>query len=175
MSCCCTQNVTSIIKSHNKKLINTSIRNTLPCNCRKKHECPLDSKCRAENIVYKCFASIHGYPNKVYLGAAGDFKQRFYNPRMSFNNEGHSTDKTLSEYVWEVKRKLKIMLSLKWYIIKSVPAYANISRKCQLGLQEKFEILNYPNPNELLNKRSELISKCRHVNKFLLPNYKSKD
>ena len=37
---CCTQNVASIIKSHNKKLINTSIKNTLPCNCRKKHECP---------------------------------------------------------------------------------------------------------------------------------------
>ena len=29
------------------------------------------------------------YPNKVYLGSAGDFKQRFYNHRMSFNNEGH--------------------------------------------------------------------------------------
>ena len=37
------------------------------------------------------------------------------------------------------------------------------------------EILNYPNPNELLNKKSELISKCCHVNKFLLSNYKSND
>ena len=164
------------MKSHNKKLINTSIKNTLPCNCRKKYECPLDGKCRAENIVYKCVASGHGYPNKVYLGTAeGNFKQRFYNHRMSFNDEGHSTDTALSKYVWEVKKKLKIMPSLKWYIIKSVPAYSNISKKCQLCLQEKFEILNYPNPNELLNKRSELISKCRHVNKFLLSNYKSND
>ena len=176
VSYCCTQNVASIIKSHNKKLINTSIKNTLPCNCRKKHECPLDGKCRAENIVYKCVASVHGYPNKVYLGTAeGDFKQRFYNHQMSFNNEGHSTDTTFSKCIWEVKRKLKIMPSLKWHIIKSVPAYSNISKKCQLCLQEKFEILNYPNPNELLNKRSELISKCRHVNKFLLSNYKSND
>ena len=61
---CCTQNVASIIKSHNKKLINTSIKNTLPCNCRKKHECPLDGKCRAENIVYKCVASVHGILTK---------------------------------------------------------------------------------------------------------------
>ena len=95
VSYCCTQNVASIIKSHNKKLINTSIKNTLPCNCRKKHECPLDGKFRAENIVYKCVASVHGYP-KVYLGTTGDFKQRFYNHRMSFNNEGHSTETTLS-------------------------------------------------------------------------------
>ena len=139
----CTQNVASIIQSHNKKLINTPIKNTLPCNCRKKHECPLDSKCRAENIVYKWVASVHGYPNKVYLGTAGDFKQRFYNHRMSFNNEGHSTDTTFSKYVWEAKRKLKIMPLLKWYIIKSVSAYSNISKKCQLCLQEIFEILNY--------------------------------
>ena len=40
---------------------------------------------------------------------------------ISFKNEGHSTDTTLSKYIWEVKKKLKIMLSLKWSIIKSVP------------------------------------------------------
>ena len=176
VSYCCTQNVASIIKSHNKKLINTSIKNTLPCNCRKKYECPLDGKCRAENIVYKCVASLHGYPNKVYLGTTeGNFKQRFCNHRISYNDEGHSTDTALSKYVWEVKKKLKIMPSVKWYIIKFVLAYSNISKKCQLCLQEKIEILNYPNSNELLNKRLELISKCRHVNKFLLSNYKSND
>ena len=87
VSYCCTQNVASIIKSHNKKLINTSIKNILPCNCRKKHECPLDDKCRAENIVYKCIASVDGYTNKVFLGTAGGaFRQRFYNHRKSFNN-----------------------------------------------------------------------------------------
>ena len=80
VSYCCTQNVASIIKSHSKKLINTSIYNTLSSSCRKKHECPLDSTCRVENIVYKCVAAVHGYPNKVYLGTAeDDFKQRFYN------------------------------------------------------------------------------------------------
>ena len=56
----CTQNVASIIKSHNKKLINTSMKNIQPCNCRKKHECLLDGKCRAESIVYKCIASVDG-------------------------------------------------------------------------------------------------------------------
>ena len=69
------------------------MKNILPYNCRKKHECPLDGKCRAENIVYKCVASVDHYPNKVYLGTAeSDFKQSFYNHHMSFNNEGHSTD-----------------------------------------------------------------------------------
>ena len=132
----------------------------------------LDGKCRAENIVYKCAASVHGYSNKVYLGSAeGDFKQRFHNHRMSFNNEDCSIDTTLSKYFWEIKRKLKIMASLKWFTIKSVP----LCQLCQLCMQEKFEILNYPNPNEMLNKTSELISKCCHVNTFLLSTYKSDD
>ena len=48
---------------------------------------------------------------------------------MSFNNEGHSTDTTLFKYVLKVKRTLKIMPSLKWYIIKSVPAYSKCPRE----------------------------------------------
>ena len=80
VSYCCTENLASIIKSHNMKLINISIKNTLSFNCKNKYECPLDGKCRAENIAYKCVASVDGYTNKVYLGTAkGDFKQRFYN------------------------------------------------------------------------------------------------
>ena len=38
MSYCRAENLTSIIKSHNKKFINSSVKNTLPCNCRKKNE-----------------------------------------------------------------------------------------------------------------------------------------
>ena len=59
----------------------------------------LYGKCRAENIAYKCVVSVHEYPGKVYLSTAGDFKQRFYNHRMSFNNEGYSTDTTPSKSV----------------------------------------------------------------------------
>ena len=149
--------------------------NSLPCNYRKKHACPLDGKCRAENIVYKYAASVEGYPYKFYLGAAeGDFKHRFYNHRISFNNQGHSTDTTLSKYVVGMKKKFKVMPSLKWSLIKSVPANPNISKQCRLCL-EKFEILKYPNPNELLNNRSKLISKYRHIDRFLLSNYKFND
>ena len=35
-------------------------------------------------------------------------------------------------------------------------------------MQEKFEIITYKNPDELLNKKSELISTCRHKRKFML-------
>jgi len=33
----------------------------------------------------------------------------------------------------------------------------------------------YPTKEEHLNKRSKLIAKCRHMNKFMLANYISKD
>ena len=74
-----------------------------------------------------------------------------------------------------MKDKYDITPSLKWYIIKSVPGYSNISKRCMLCLHEKYEILNYPDQQKLLNKRSELVLKCRHINKFLLSNYKSND
>ena len=77
---------------------------------------------------------------------------------MLFNSEGLSTDKTLSKYVWEMKKNFKIILSLKWSIIKSLEAYSNISKKYRLFLQGKFEIPHYYlNPNELFKKRSELV------------------
>ena len=116
------------------------------------------------------------YPDKIYLGTAEEnFKKRYYNHKTSFKNRGKANDTTLSKHVWEVKDKYKETSSLKWSIVKSVPGYTNITKKCLLCLQEKLEIINYPNQEELLNKRSELISKCRHVNKYLLSNYKSND
>ena len=54
VSYCCIQNVGNIIKSHNKKLINSSNHHAQPCNYRKKEDWPFEGKCRNENITYKC-------------------------------------------------------------------------------------------------------------------------
>ena len=70
VSYCCTQNLGNIIKSHNEKLISSNNQIVLPCDCRRKEECPLEGKCRANDVVYKCIASATGFPNKVYLGTA---------------------------------------------------------------------------------------------------------
>ena len=43
---------------------------------------------------------------------------------------------------------------------------------CQLCLTEKLWIIKFLNNKDLLNKKSELIIKCRHLNKFLLANVK---
>ena len=60
-------------------------------------------------------------------------------------------------------------------IVESVTADLNISKRCMLCLCKKYEILSYPDQEELLNKKSDLISKCWYVDMFFLSNYKSND
>ena len=96
----CTQNMSSMIKSHNKKVINKDVKESKSCNCRVKSECPLNGQCQVTDIIYKCTVLSPDKPNKVYLGTAeGDFKKRFYNHRKSFNDESSANDTTLSKYI----------------------------------------------------------------------------
>ena len=54
---------------------------------------------------------------------------------------------------------------VQWTIIIAAQPYNNISKRCDLCPSEKLYIINGHN-NSPLNKRSELISKCRHENKY---------
>ena len=71
--------------------------------------------------------------------------------------------------------KCDVTRPLKWPVLRCVPPYLNISKEYLLGLYEKLETVTYQNQEELLNKRSELLCKCCHANKFLLKNYTSND
>ena len=82
---------------------------------------------------------------------------------------------TLGKYVWEQKQQHNIAPTLKLYIVRSVPSYCNIMKNRMLSLHEKFETLTNPNQDQLLNKRSELVCKCGHINKYLLSSYKAND
>ena len=93
----------------------------------------------------------------------------------SFCDKRHTNDTSLSKYIREIKEKCQENPSLKWSIVKGVPAYSNITKKCLLCLHEKLEIVNYPYSEELLKKCSELVSKCWHGNKYLLNNCKAND
>ena len=124
----CTQNMSSMIKSH-KKVTNKDVKELKSCNCRIKSECPLNGQCQVTGIIYKCTVLSPDKPNKVYLGTAtGDFKKRFYNHRKLFNNETSANDTTLSKYIWELKETSNLSPTLVWFIAKKVPPYFNISR-----------------------------------------------
>ena len=162
VSYCCTENLSHIIRSHNKNVINGKKPTNSKCNGRDKSVCPLDGNCQKNDVSYKCIAPTSANPDQVYLGtAARDFKKRYYNHNKSFIHRSYANKTTPSKYVWEIKDKYNEMPSLKWSVVKSVPGYSNISKRCLLCLHEKFEIVNYPNQKELLKKRFELISKGR--------------
>ena len=84
----------------------------------------------------------------------------------SFNNRKLRDSTTLSKYIWNLKDK-NIQYEINWSKIYSAPAYSPISKTCQLCSMEKTMILTSKYPN-LLNKRNELLGKCRHRRKFLL-------
>ena len=77
--------------------------------------------------------------------------------------------------MWEIKIAIDQIPSLKWSIITVLPLYSNIMKRCQLCLYEKYAIITYPDPENLLNKRSKIMSKWPHQRKFLLSNYDTHD
>ena len=78
--------------------------------------------------------------------------------------------------VWKLKRDNK-QPKVTWKIIRHCAPINRNSLRCNLCLNEKLEIaLRKSNQNEnIINSRSELVSKCRHINKFTLMRYDSKD
>ena len=60
---------------------------------------------------------------------------------------------------------------IKWSILKRAKPYSGKPSRCNLCLAEKLCILT-ADKSVLLNKRSELITKCRHENKFYAANQK---
>ena len=89
----------------------------------------------------------------------------------TFKYEEKKTSTELSNYVWDLQLK-DINPSLTWSVIDHDRPYVNGSKRCNLiCLTEKFHIIT--SELDLVNKRSELISKCRHSNKFVLKNFKN--
>ena len=171
ISYCCTSNIENIIKQHNAKVLNPTKRDELkPCNCRNKQNCPLDGKCLSTCIIYKADVETDIMKSSYYGTCEGEFKTRFNNHTKSFRLRKYENDTELSKYIWKLK-DANTSYSLKWSVEKTATPYKCGTRKCDLCLSEKVAIVR-ANPNGLLNKRTELISKCRHRNKFLIGNVK---
>lgn len=171
----CMPNVASIINAHNKKVLNNNKQvNTPGCNCRNRDECPLRGNCLDKNVVYCGKVTVNNEeigPN--YIGITENtWKDRNYKHRNSYNDPNKKNDTRLSKYIWDLKDKGVKMEDIKfeWSIIDHATPYINGTRKCNLCLTEKFHIIT--SSLDLINKRSELISKCRHENKFYLMNFK---
>ena len=100
------------------------------------------------------------------------FKERYQNHNRDFKHEKYENNTELAKYIWQLRRN-NISFSDKWKVITKV--YGNPNPVlCKLCLTEKLWIINFINDEKMLNKKSELISNCRHLNKHLLRNVKRK-
>ena len=158
----CMKNVKSIITGHNRKIIRAfkapSALRSKTCNCRTKSDCPLRGNCLVKSIVYKATVT-HGNTSKVYIGnTGGEFKDRFRNHTKSFNNAQYETETVLSKHIWNLIRS-GTHYAIRYDILKQSNTIGRKTGQCNLCLDEKVAIMQH---NDLLNKRTEILSKCRH-------------
>ena len=158
----CMKNMDAIANSHNHKLIQQSKpqdADTRPkCNCRQKDQCPLRGNCLESSVVYKATVQ-HENETKSYYGlAGGTFKERYRNHVKSIKHEKYKNETQLSKHIWNLKKENK-KYTLTWNIERKSNRIVRKSGLCNLCLEEKCTIILN---KDALNKRSELISKCRH-------------
>lgn len=171
ISYCCTANMGSIIKQHNDRVLNRVTGNeTRPCNCRDKPNCPMDGQCLSKCIVYKAVVEANNTNSTYYGVCEGEFKSRYNNHTKSFRLRKYENDTELSKCIWSLKDN-NTEYAIKWSIVSKAIPYKCGSRRCDLCLAEKVAIVR-SEPKGLLNKRTELISKCRHRNKYVIGNVK---
>ena len=104
-----------------------------------------------------------------YYGASeGEFKYRHTSHTHSFPNQDYKNKTELSKHIWQLKRNgndSNLKCSIAAY---AIPCRCG-TRRGGLCLKEKY-LKAQANQNNILNKKTELISKCRHRNKCIFKN-----
>ena len=140
----------------------------------KKTPMPTNDKCLTNNVLYKASITPNEENPKIYYGVCKTaFKRRYANHKKTFNNIKYQTDTELSNEYWNIISANKTS-NVSWEIMGTHKSYSQSSKRCLLRLNEKLAIALYKDDN-MLNKRYEIISKCRHRNKYMLASYDSKD
>ena len=166
-----TKNMASKINAHNKRTLNSkSVDTKQSCNCRgKKNNCPLNGDCKVESVIYKAEIQSENSAKKVYSGLTRNtFKERYYGHKSLFTYQSKSDATELSKHYWALKSKEEVPI-IKWSIVTRAHTYKNGASHCDLCLTEK-TVIAYADPKTMVNKRTEIFSKCRHRAKFKLKN-----
>lgn len=164
----CMPNMATRLKSHNQRLLGPP-RLVKPCNCRDKANCPIPGRCQTEEVIYEARVTVSGEMKRYTGMSAPAVKARIANHNTSFRNERYSASTELSKHVWHAKNSSK-PYSIEWSIKDRARSYSNTSKRCNLCTTEKYHILLSSGPDSL-NRRSELVSKCRHQNKYIIGNF----
>ena len=172
LSYSCMPNMKAVISSHNKNMLAQDHGATAApsqqqrtCNCKNRPKCPLQGNCVKENVVYQATVATET-TTETYVGLASNFKERYRNHQTSFRHRSKRHETELSKYIWDLKDRQK-SFHVNWRILRTCQPYSNVSKKCNLCLQEKYFII-FRKDLSSLNKRNELASSCRHRNRLSL-------
>ena len=166
----------AIIKAHNSKVTRGAAQDVrLGCNCKgaRSLTCPLQGECQTLSLVYRAnVTSQEG--NKNYVGQASNtFKLRYNGHVNSFINPKKKHSTSLASYIWELNGR-GVDNNISWEQVCLAMPYRRGERYCQLCLSEKVFIARAnmeETREEALNKRSEIMAKCRHIFPHLLNNF----
>ena len=165
----------SIINSHNRKIISKQSRGeNQKCNCLRNSICPLNGKCLSTNTLYAgtITSDLTNYGAKEYAGISEPpWKTRLGNHKLSFNKRIYAKTKIAKE-VWSIKDQGG-RFYISWRVIRHATGYHPVAGNCKLCLNEKLYIAE--NHENLINQRDELVTKCRHQNKFALMRNDTRD
>ena len=125
---------------------------------------PLKRKCLQTNVADQATVTI-ATTTESYIGLATN---RYGNHMSSFRRTNRRNETELSKHIWTLKDCQKILPRAMESDQKCKP-YDNVSKKCNLCLQEKIFIICRRDLCTL-NKRNELASSCPHRNRFTLRN-----
>ena len=91
--------------------------------------------------LYKCDVTSP-LSKKMYIALAErERKSSFFNHKLSFEQNRYSYKTTFSGYMLRLKSGSSKTPNLKWSILRCVPPYSNISKKCLFCLYKRLEIL----------------------------------
>ena len=186
-------NMKRIITGHNRRLTDPKEEIKLE-DCDKRGNCRDEcfeerAKCQSRCSIYQAslqyetphtsIPALRIPKFKVYTGLTKNtLRERVNHHNWTFTNERNNPfnppaernsklqNTSLSTHVWKLKRR-RIQYNLKWRIIKQASVYSKESGGCNLCLEEKTAIM-FADEKTSLNKRTEIMQKCRHREEHLL-------
>ena len=136
------------------------------CKCRDKSLCPLPGKCATDKVIYRATVSTAA-GEETYVGlTANQFKDRWSKHDGDFRNPDRRTSTELSSYIWDLKDS-GTPYDIRWEIMRRANPFSSVTRRWELCLGEKLEIIYNPG-KATLNKRHEIFNHCRHRESKLL-------
>ena len=172
VSYCTMTNMKKQINRHNAKILRDKVDDldARTCNCRGGRECPLNGQCLQKSVVYQANVDCRNTVKTYYGLTENTFKARWNNHQSNLRNTEQSHKTSLSSYVWKCKND-HLEPKITWSIKAKAYALSSGGKQCDLCLTEKLTIL-MADPKSTLNKRDEIMAKCKHKRKYILGTVK---